>query len=434
MNARTKNRVGIIFSGGPAPAANAVISAAVVSFLEAGHDAIGFFHGYSNLVDYHPITHRLVHNRHYREFILDDMRGLRNERGICIGTARTNPGKGINRLSDLGDPEKCQRLHNVYTALIDLRIDSLISIGGDDTLKTANLLHLYQKQLPADAPRVRIVHLPKTIDNDYKGIDFTFGFFTAVDFMAKEVLNMRADAQATSSWFIVETMGRKAGWLPYGVGIAGEADLVMATEDLDDTLVDAFGTDNAALDTNALADRIVDLIITREERDGQSFGTVVLAEGLGEFLPPKILSDVARDEHGHLSLSNLNLAETMVGITTRRYAQRTGKKKKIRGVQLGYESRCSPPHAFDVMLGCQLGIGAYQALAEHELDGFMVSVHGQLELTYVPFSDLVDPETLVTEIRFIKPGSDFHRMARFLETRMEATSRWTLGRREEPTE
>jgi len=434
MNEHTKRRVGIIFSGGPAPAANAVISAAVVSFLEAGHDAIGFFHGYSNLVDYHPITHRLVPDRHYREFNLEDMRGLRNERGICIGTARTNPGKGINHPSDLTDPGKCQRLHNVYTALIDLRIDALISIGGDDTLKTANLLHLYQQNLPANAPRVRIVHLPKTIDNDYRGIDFTFGFFTAVDFMAKEVLNMRADAQATSSWFIVETMGRKAGWLPYGVGIAGEADLVIATEDLDETLLLDFGTEKAALDIDALADRIVDLIITREERDGHSFGTVVLAEGLGEALPPSVLENISRDEHGHLSLSNLNLAETMVRITTQRYTERTGTKKKIRGVQLGYESRCSPPHAFDVMLGCQLGIGAYKALIEDSLDGHMVSVHGQLELTYVPFSDLVDPETLVTEVRFIKPGSDFHRMARFLETRMEATSRWTLGRREEPTD
>ena len=80
---------------------------------------------------------------------------------------------------------------------------------------------------------MQVVHLPKTIDNDYRGIDFTFGFFTAVDVMAKEVQNLRADAIATSSYFIVETMGRKAGWLSYGVAIAGEANLVVASRTCD---------------------------------------------------------------------------------------------------------------------------------------------------------------------------------------------------------
>src|SRR4029078_4906346 len=103
---------------------------------------------------------------------------------------------------------------------------------GDDTLKTANFLYEYQQTLPPDAARVRVVHLPKTIDNDYRGIDFTFGFFTAVDVMAKELLNLRADALATKSYFIVETMGRKAGRLSYGVAIAGEAHHVVAVEDI----------------------------------------------------------------------------------------------------------------------------------------------------------------------------------------------------------
>jgi len=430
MNTTIPRRIAILFSGGPAPAANAVISAAAVSCLEGGLEVVGIFHGYSNLVDYHPVTQRLIPDEHYREFKLADMRELRNERGICIGTARTNPGKGITCTADLDDPSKTKRLQNVYSALVDLKVDGLISIGGDDTLKTANLLYMYQQRLPDSAPKFSVVHLPKTIDNDYSGIDFTFGFFTAVDFMAKEALNMRADAQATSSWFIIETMGRKAGWLPYGVAIAGEADLVLATEDLDETLM--LASEGKALSMDALADRIVDLIVTREDRDRQSFGTVVLAEGLAELLPVEFLEGIHRDDHGHISLSKLNLAETVAQIVMQRYAERTGRNKKLRSVQLGYESRCSAPHAFDVMLGCQLGVGAYQALIQNELNGHMVSVEGQLDLTYVPFDQLVDPETLITEVRFIQPGSDFHRLARFLETRMEATARWTLGRRPEP--
>ena len=108
----------------------------------------------------------------------------------------------------------------------------LISIGGDDTLKTANKFKMFQDRLPLDAHRIPIVHLPKTIDNDYRGIDFTFGYFTAVDFLAGEVRNLLADAEANRSYFLCESMGRSAGWLAYGVAIAGEASLVVSVEDI----------------------------------------------------------------------------------------------------------------------------------------------------------------------------------------------------------
>ena len=193
---------------------------------------IGFFNGYSSLLDYDAEQRPLVSGTDYFLFEEHDLRGLRNSRGILIGTARANPGKAIRAPADLDDPAKTALLRNVYDALVDLEIDALVSIGGDDTLKTANFLYEYQRRLPPDAKRVRVVHLPKTIDNDYRGIDFTFGFFTAVDFMAKELQNLRADAMATKSYFIVETMGRKAGWLAYGVAIAGEAHLVVGVEDV----------------------------------------------------------------------------------------------------------------------------------------------------------------------------------------------------------
>ena len=423
-------RVGIVFAGGPAPAANAVISSAAISFLEDGREVIGFFHGYSSLQDYHPVTHRLLPDEHYRVFSERDLRGLRNERGILIGTARANPGKGITEPGDLDNPEKTDRLSKVYSALVDLEIDALISIGGDDTLKTANLLFEYQKRLPKEAKRVRVVHLPKTIDNDYRGIDFTFGFFTAVDVMAKELMNLRHDAKATSSYFIVETMGRKAGWLSYGVAIAGEANLVLALEDLDASLAPDENPSGARLDATKLADRIVDLILTREKR-GKHYGTVVLAEGLVEHLPPDFIEGLPRDEHGHISLGKIDLGKFVAKLVSARYEERTGRKKKLTGIQMGYESRCAAPHAFDVMLGSQLGIGAYRALVEEGLDGHMVSVSGQLDLQYVPFNLLVNPETLRTEVRFIETGSDFHRLARFLETRVDRHAEWSPGRRRE---
>jgi 6-phosphofructokinase 1 len=418
-------RVGVVFSGGPAPAANAVISSAAISFLEDGREVIGFFHGYSNLQDYHPVTRRLLPDEHYRIFTERDLSGLRNSRGIVIGTARANPGKGIDKPEDLDDPQKTVRLRNVYNAMVDLEIDALISIGGDDTLKTANFLHEYQKHLPKEARRVQVVHLPKTIDNDYRGIDFTFGFFTAVDVMAKELQNLRADAIATSSYFVVETMGRKAGWLSYGVAIAGEANLVLAVEDVTGSL-----SVGGHLSLDALIDRVVDLMIAREKR-GKHYGMVVLAEGLAEMLPEDQIKNLPRDEHGHLSLGRIDLGKLVALLATERYTKRTGGKKKVTGLQLGYESRCAPPHAFDVMLGSQLGIGAYRALVEENLDGFLVSVVGQLDLAYVPFKELVNQQTLKTEVRFIKPGSDYHRLARFLETRTDKIVDWSPGRRPE---
>jgi 6-phosphofructokinase 1 len=103
-------------------------------------------------------------------------------------------------------------------------------------------------------------------------------------------------------------------------------------------------------------------------------------------------------------------------LVTEEYHRQTDRKRKVTGLQLGYEARCARPHAFDVMLGSQLGVGAYRALVEERLNGVMVSVSGQLDLNYVPFDDLVDPETLVTVVRYVKPNSDFHSLTRFLET------------------
>ncbi len=430
-----KRRVGLIFSGGPAPAANAVISAAVTSFLDAGHEVIGFFHGYSNLQEYHPTTRRLLPDEHYRLFTEKDMRGLRNTRGIIVGTARANPGKGITCAADLDDEDKTQRLRNVYSALVDLECDALISIGGDDTLKTANFLYEYQRRLPEGSRRVSVVHLPKTIDNDYRGIDFTFGFFTAVDVMAKELQNLKADAISTGSYFIAETMGRKAGWLSYGVAMAGEANMVVAVEDVRGKLAteaaDAEGKTRTLLNVDALVEHIVTLVETRARR-GKHYGTIVIAEGLAEMLPASFLEGVPRDEHGHISLGKVNLARYLADKAGARFEAKAGYGKKFTSVQLGYESRCAPPHAFDVALGSQLGCGAYRALVEEGLDGHMVSVTGQLELCYVPFHELVNPDNLTTEVRFIEPDSDFWRLARFLETRLDdQTTEWQPARRHE---
>lgn len=418
------HRVAILFAGGPAPAANAVISTAAVSFLRNNIDVIGVLHGYSHLVEYAP-EHPLLENRDYIHINQGILKRTRNTQGILIGTARANPGKDVSEPSHFKDPKRTGQLRTVYDALLSIGVDALISIGGDDTLKTANKFRLFQEQLPQGGKRIPVVHLPKTIDNDYTGIDFTFGYFTAVDVLAEEIRNLLADAESSRAYFVAETMGRSAGWLAYGAAIAGEASLVISVEDItgkyemSEEITDpntGKTTLRRVMDMHEVVNRIVATMCAREEIEGKEFGVLVLAEGLAEYLPQKHIEGVPRDEHGHIAISKLNLSRLFADLVAKEYTKQTGKKRKITGLQLGYESRCARPQAFDVMLGSQLGVGSYRALVEKRLDGVMVSVSGQLELNYVPFSQLIDPATLVTVVRYIEPNSDFHRLARFLET------------------
>ncbi|MBM75854.1 MAG: 6-phosphofructokinase [Proteobacteria bacterium] len=428
----TKNteikKVGVIFSGGPAPSANAVISSAAMAFRRSGISFVGFKYGYSALAEYDAQNRPLVEDVDYRVFQNRDLWGLRNERGIFIGTARANPGKGIKTQEDLDNSDLTVKLNNVYQALLDLGIDALISIGGDDTLKTANFFYEYQDRLPEGSKRIKIVHLPKTIDNDYQGIDFTFGFFTAVDVMAKELLNLRADAVATQRYYIAECMGRKSGWLSYGVSIAGESHMVVGVEDVvGDLLMEEQVVDSKTgqqdlrsfLSLDALVERVVRLMTQRQEQ-GKGYGTVVLAEGLVELLPPSFIDGLPKDEHGHISLGLLNIGKMVAERAGRLFKERTGIKKSVVGIQLGYEARCAAPHAFDVMLGCQLGQGAFRALVEEGIDGHMVSITGQLDLCYVPFDRLIDRETMLTKVRFIEADSDFYRLAHSLGTQLRS--------------
>jgi 6-phosphofructokinase 1 len=347
---------------------------------------------------------------------------MRTEPGIRIGTARSNPGKSVTSPADLKDSEKTAALKRSYQALRSLGVDALVSIGGDDTLKTANKMKLYQDTLPAGEKRMPVIHLPKTIDNDYSGIDFTFGYFSSAEVLAGEIRNLNRDASAGQAYFVAEAMGRSAGWLAYGAAIAGDACMVMSVEDIvgelatSETVKLADGTSKTrkVMVMDKVIDRMVSMMVAREKL-GRNYGVIVIAEGLAEFLPQSYIQGVARDDHGHMAISSVDIGKTIAKYLADAYKAKTGKTRKINGLQMGYESRCCVPTAFDVMLGSQIGVGAYRALIEEKLNGVMVSVGGQFEMSFVPFDTLVDPETLVTKVRFIDSKSDFYRLARLLE-------------------
>lgn len=393
-------RVGMLFSGGPAPAANAVISAAALSFLNSGIEVIGFYDGYEGLENY-SADNPLVEGRNFIRLTRDDVSAIRNRKDIILRTSRANPGKPVGTVDELADARRNAKLRAVYAALEEYEVDALVSIGGDDTLKTANYLKEMQNVVPGLRP-IRIVHLPKTIDNDYYGIDWTFGFFSAAHFAATEIRNLGADARSTQVWYVLEIMGRKAGWLTYASGIAGEATRMLSVEDYEDTF-----------DARLEAEGLVDLMLNREA-DGRHYGIICVAEGLADHLPGDQRPQTT-DEHGNLKLGDAQVGRVLASEMERVYHAHTGKKIKVRSKQIGYEARCAEPSAFDVLLGTQLGVGAYRALVEKDLTGVMVSVEDQLSLKYVPFGLLIDPETMKTRVRFIDRDSDFYRLARALE-------------------
>jgi 6-phosphofructokinase 1 len=394
----TIRRVGVVFSGGPAPAANAVISACALSFLDAGVEVVGILDGYLHLEGFKP-GDALIEGEHFIRIGVSDVSGIRNRKSVLLRTSHSNPARGIQGEADLLDPARNGAVLSILAAADWLGLDALVSVGGDETLCTANHLHRYQQLVPG-AKRLAVVHLPKTIDNDYNGIDWTFGFVSAADFAAHEIRNLGADAQSTNTWYVLELMGRQAGWLTYAAGIAGEATRMLSVEDVD-----------GAFDVDAYAEEIAALMLHREAA-GKRYGIICVAEGLAALLTG---DEPTVDGGGYSKLGAAHVGERLASAIEAAYARATGRTLRVRSKQIGYEARCAEPVAFDILLGSQLGVGAYRALVELGKPGHMVSVRDQFELVYVPFEDLVDAQTLRTTVRMIARDSDFYRLARALE-------------------
>lgn len=387
-------KVGILFSGGPAPSANTVISSTALNFLDHGIPVIGFYRGYEFMQDFNINYPKLKKGTHYTE-INYDITQVRNERGIFLRTSRANPGKGINTMDELMDQGKNARLRNIMDACEYLNIGALVSIGGDDTLKTANFLHILG---------FPIIHIPKTIDNDYYGIPWTFGYWTAVDSAQKTILNLKADAQATDSFFIVELMGRKAGWITYAAGIAAEAIMMVAAEDIP----------GDTLDLDQLVEDITNTIIAREN-NRRPYGVIAVSEGVVDKLPDE-MKPTETDKHGNILYREAQISRILAERVKALYTEKTGLEVKVTPKQIGYETRSAPPISFDVVLGSMLGYGAHKFYSE-DIFGVMVSVTDNFDLKAVPFSELIDPDTLKTRLRDVPKGSDFYTLKERLSYR-----------------
>lgn len=381
--------VAVIFSGGPASGANSVISSLALNFINEGIPIYGILKGYENLEQFSSDElKKLEKDIHYIEL---DRRiaGIRGNAGVILKTSRANPGKEIKKVEDIDDAKKSKKLNNIINALLSLNVKVAITIGGDDTLKIANFLHLMG--FPT-------IHVPKTIDNDYFGIPWTFGYWSAVETAKEALINFREDARSTDSYFIVELMGRKTGWITYAAGVSAQATMMLAVEDF---------IDQEFIDIEEISSKIVDQIVAREA-ENRYYGVICVAEGLVDKLPENFVAK-EKDKHGNIYYGLTEICKLLADAIKKEYKNRTGKSKKIIPRQIGYETRCVPSSAFDTTLGSMLGYGAYKLFKEN-MFGNMVSVEDNFDIKSIPFNELIDPETLLTKIRTVNPNKDFYKL------------------------
>ncbi len=389
-------KVAIVFSGGPAPSANAVISSVALNFINAKIPILGIYYGFEFLEKFDKKNRFFLSENIHYEILSISISKIRNRRGVYLKTSRANPGRLIKGRADLDNPEKNTNLMNILEALDSLGVGYLITIGGDDTLKTANYLSLMG--LP-------VIHIPKTIDNDYFGIPWTFGYWSSVQTAKEAILNLKADSESTNSYFIAELMGRKAGWITYAAGIAGEAIMMISSEDIEQ---DTMNIDEIAME-------IVDTIIGREKKD-KYYGVICIAEGLVSKLPEDIRPK-DMDKHGNISMSKAEVGRIIRDRVVELYKDKTGNDKKIIYKQIGYETRNIPPISFDVVLGSMLGFGAYKIFLKSDFNS-MVSVSDNFSIIAVPFKELIEEKTLLTKLRNVPKGSDFFELKEALSFKL----------------
>ena len=378
-------RLGILVGGGPAPGINTVISSAAIEAINQGFEVIGIRDGFKNLVrrDLSKL----------RPLTIDDVSRVHLAGGSVLGTSRENPTRS---------PEALQA---VIDTLREAGISHLVTIGGDDTALSSRTV------AERSQGAIRSVHVPKTIDNDLPLPPHvpTFGFETARHVGTELVRNLMEDARSTRRWYVVVAMGRKAGHLALGIGKAAGATLtVIAEEFASETVSFAHICD------------IVEGAIVKRRAMGRTFGVAILAEGLIDKLDPKELaglSDVERDDHGHVRFAEVDLARKVKAEVEGRFSER-GLSVTITHKNVGYELRCADPIPFDAEYCRDLGHTAIKFLVAGG-SGAMVSIQGG-RLVPIPFDDLREPSTGKTKVRLVDTASEGFRVARAYMIRLEA--------------
>ncbi|MGH9034967.1 MAG: 6-phosphofructokinase [Acidimicrobiia bacterium] len=322
-------RIGVLTGGGDCPGLNAVIRAVVRKGEGVfGHNLVGFRYGWRGVVETQMV-----------DLTIASTRGILHRGGTILGTSRTNPYRtddGVRRTLDTLRRE---------------RIDALVAIGGEDTLGVAAKM---------SDEGVRIVGVPKTIDNDLSATDFTFGFDTAVQIVTDAIDRLHTTAESHDRVMIVEVMGRHAGWIATFAGMAGGADIILIPEE--------------PFDIDDVCDRI-----RHRHMRGARFSIVVVAEGAvpKEGTLATLVAEV--DQFGHERLGGIgNMLQTEI-------EGRTNFETRV--TILGHVQRGGTPTAYDRVLATRFGVEAIDAVHEGQF-AIMVALRGA-DIVRVPIEEAV---------------------------------------------
>ncbi len=317
-------KIGILTGGGDCPGLNATIRAVVrKGMTEYNYEMYGILAGWKGMIE-----------GNIEVFDMKSVSGILNRGGTILGTSRTNPFREDNN----GDPERI--LENIKK----FNLHAIVSIGGEDTQGVAFKL---------SEMGVNVVGIPKTIDNDLPGTDYTFGFDTAVNIAVEAIDRLHTTAESHNRVMVIEVMGRHTGWIATFAGIAGGADVVLIPEKQID-MEDVYAT------------------IKKRHNRGKDFSIVVVSEGIK--LPVEnnedgehVLQSSRKDAFGHVMLGGVG------SILAKRIEKETGFESRC--TVLGHIQRGGTPTAFDRILGTRFGIAAID-LVHNGKFGKIVALNG----------------------------------------------------------
>ncbi len=390
-------RLALVVGGGPAPGINGVISAVTLEAIDYhGLEVIGFQDGFQWLVQ--------GDINHHRCLTIDDVKGIPQRGGSILGTSRTNPTRSE------------ADMRRVLEVLERLNVGYLVTIGGDDTAYSGSQVYLRA------AGRIRVAHVPKTIDNDLPlpAATPTFGFETARHVGVATVRNLAEDARTTSRWYLIVSMGRAAGHLALSIGKAAAITVTIIPEE--------FRGRPVTLDE--VCDLIIGAILKRRSQNSY-YGIAVLAEGLIEAIGEKGLlaamnagelgryGRLSRDPHGHLRLGDIEFGRMIKDRLTVRLEE-LGLNMTLIDKDLGYELRCADPIPFDLEYTRDLGYGAVKFLRSEMAAryGAIISFVGG-RMQPLPFDQMINPKTGRMLPRKVDVDSEAYECARRYMIRLE---------------
>ncbi|HKZ41609.1 MAG TPA: ATP-dependent 6-phosphofructokinase [Candidatus Hodarchaeales archaeon] len=348
-------KIGILTGGGDCPGLNAVIYGVVMQASLAGNEVVGIEKGWKGFLE--KLT---------RPLKAQELEDLHIQGGTILFTSRTNPYKDVLAIKELEKRETAikARAEELRKQFDVLGIDALIAVGGDDTLGVAASIVKHTG--------AKIIGVPKTIDNDLSGTDYTFGFWSAVQLASNTLENLRTTALSHQRIFVVEVMGRDAGWLTLVSGISSSSDIILLPEmpfDFEKDVIE---------------------VLRRRASSGWKSHIIACAEGAYptdesfkrdfKFIKKEIIESLPKDSFGNPILSRLNISKYLVdelnsNDSLKKHFKSCGLDYEVRDVVIGHTMRSGSPGAYDRVQGLRLGMHAAM-LANKGDFGKMVTIRG----------------------------------------------------------